>query len=83
MCDRCIELEAEIEALRDELHDLRAAEVRRLSTAQAETRQRHPSTATRHLENFETRLKAHYKAHPDDAPVHGIVRPDLRLIGGD
>jgi hypothetical protein len=44
MCDRCPELEARIEALLDELHDLNVAACDRASVAQAEARAAHPAT---------------------------------------
>jgi hypothetical protein len=42
-CDRCLELEARIEALLDELHDVKVAAVRERSVERA-LRAGHPST---------------------------------------
>lgn len=42
-CDRCVELEARIEALLDELHDLKLARADGWSVRQAEARQQHPA----------------------------------------
>jgi hypothetical protein len=42
MCDRCPELEARIEGLLDELHDLKVAACRQAAIDDARTR--HPST---------------------------------------
>jgi hypothetical protein len=62
-CDRHDELEAQVEALLDELHDLKAGRTREASVAQARARAAgHPSAQ-------------------DWCPPHGIVRPDLRLVG--
>jgi hypothetical protein len=43
-CDRCVELEAQVEALLDELHDARVALADVWAVREAVARQRHPST---------------------------------------